>query len=238
MLGLVAILSACAGPASKSGLRSPAEINAELGLNYLQKGDYETALVKLQKSLAEDPRRAETHHYLAELYRRTGDREGARQAYERALRLAPSEAMIWRNYAVFLCEERDYRAAQRAFDRAIAGYRGLQRGAIPEQAGLCALRADDDELAERRFRAALEEDPRAANALYQLARLMLRKEDPLRARAFLERLMAIHVQDRTVLELAIEIESALGDDEAAADYRRRLAAMDGTAKGVADGTGQ
>ena len=221
---LLSLLAGCAsGPAP--GQRSPAEINAELGLNYLQKGDYETALAKLKKSLAEDSRRAETHHYLAELYRRTGDFPNAERAYEMATRLAPRDAQIWRNYAVFLCERQRYRAAQRAFDQAFVSYHGLQRSAIPEQAGLCALQAKDWILAERRFRAALKEDPKAANALYQLARLMQRKGDSLHARAFLERLLDVHGEDRTVLELAIEIESALGDDEAVADYRRRLEAL-------------
>ncbi len=221
---LVALAGCATGPVAP-GQRSPAEINAELGLNYLQKGEYETALAKLKKSLAEDPRRAETHHYLAELYRRTGDPRNAERSYRTATRLAPRDARIWRNYAVFLCKRRKYDDAQRAFDQAFMNYHGLQRSAIPEQAGLCALQAKDWALAERRFRAALDEDPRAANALYQLARLMQRKGDYLHARAFLERLMEVHEQDRTVLELAIEIETALGDHAAVADYRRRLEAM-------------
>ena len=224
---LLLSLVGCATAPSTPGQRSPAEINAELGLNYLQKGDYETALVKLKKSLAEDPRRAETHHFLAELYRRTGDFPNAERSYETATRLAPRDALIWRNYAVFLCERQAYRRAQQAFERAFVNYRGLQRSAIPEQAGLCALQARDWSLAERRFRAALKEDPKAANALYQMARLMQRKGDPLRARAFLERLMDVHGQDRPVLELAIEIEEALGDHRTAADYRRRLEALSG-----------
>ncbi len=233
---LLGLLAACASQPQNNGRLTPAEANTRLGFEYLQRGDYETALAKFRKALAANPRRADTHHYLAELYRRTGDPRRSRNEYQQALKLAPKDAMILRNYAIFLCGQGDYREAMAAFKQAARDYQGLQRAANYEQAGLCAMQAHDWSAAEESFRAALQEKATAANALYQLARLSVRKGAYLKARAFLQRLLAVHAASDKVLQLGIEIETALDNPLAVANYRRQLAVL-GKASSRANGKG-
>ena len=59
MLGMTACVS---NRAQVSNADSPAVINAKLGLGYLQQGNYDVALTKLQKALAPKPSGAQGRH--------------------------------------------------------------------------------------------------------------------------------------------------------------------------------
>jgi len=208
--------------------RNPANINAELGLSYMQSGNHDLALVKLQKALAEDPNLASAHHYLAELYRRTGNDEGAMEAYREALRLAPKDPNVHGNYAIYRCDRGDFDIAEKAFEETIALYRDRRRFGVHEQAAACAIKGHNNAVAERHLQAALKGNPKSGFALYQMARLMYQSKHYLRARGFMQRLDAIHEGSVETLELGRDIEQALGDADGVAAYRRKLSALGAT----------
>lgn len=221
------VLAACGGtPVREGDTHNPATINAELGLSYMQKGDYDLALVKLKKALKEDPDLPQAHHYLAELYRRTGNDEGAMEAYHDALRLAPRDPLVHGNYAIYRCDRGDYEAAERAFEDTIRLYRDRRRFGVHEQAAACAIKAHNNELAETHLRAALKGNPKSAFALYQMARLMYQGTHYLQARGFMQRLDALHEGSVETLELGRDIEKALGDAKGVAAYNRRLSTLE------------
>ena len=66
VLVLVLVLSGCASKQAQQSAESPAQINARLGLNYMQQGNYEIAMEKLKRALEQDPNLADAHHYIAE----------------------------------------------------------------------------------------------------------------------------------------------------------------------------
>ncbi|MBI1196148.1 MAG: type IV pilus biogenesis/stability protein PilW [Gammaproteobacteria bacterium] len=223
---LALILGACGSNPSREGdSRKPANINAELGLSYMQNGNYDLALVKLKKALEENPDLPQAHHYLAELYRRTGNDEGALEAYHDAIRLAPKDPVVHGNYAIYRCDRGDYEIAEEAFEETIDLYRDRRRFGVHEQAAACAIKAKNDALAERHLRSALEGNPKSAFALFQMARLMYRETHYLQARAFMQRLDATHQGSVETLELGRDIEQALGDAEGVESYRRKLTAL-------------
>ena len=89
-------------------------------------------------------------------------------------------------------------------------------------AGVCMANKPDNELAERYFRDAIERRPSYGEALIQLAALKYRTDDPLTARAFLQRYLASNPASPAVLALAIQIEKELGDNRAVTDYMNQL----------------
>ncbi|HEB56734.1 MAG TPA: tetratricopeptide repeat protein, partial [Gammaproteobacteria bacterium] len=69
---LISLLAACAAVpmVNQKNLKKASEINAKLGLGYMQEGHDETALHKLLKAIKQDPENADAHQYLAVLYNR------------------------------------------------------------------------------------------------------------------------------------------------------------------------
>ena len=223
---LSSILVACgASPTREGESHKPASINAELGLSYMQKGDYDLAMIKLKKALDENPDLPAAYHYLAELYRRTGNDEGAMDAYHDALRLAPKDPLVHGNYAIYRCDRGDYDAAEKAFEETIRLYPDRRRFGVHEQAAACAIKAHNDPLAERHLRTALEGNPKSAFALFHMAQLMYRDKHYLKARAFMQRVEAIHQGSLETLKLGRDIEQALGNAEGVTEYSDKISAL-------------
>lgn len=203
---------------------TPADINAKLGLNYMQQGDYDTALAKLKRALDQDPNSVAAHHYTAELYKLLNNHEMAEEHYRKALKLDPGDSAIQNNFGVFLCDRKRYEEAERHFMQAVktASYRRPDEAY--ENAGLCALRIPDPRRAETHFRRALEINPVLPNSLYQMALLSFNARHYLQARAFIQRYAVIAPATPQSLWVGFRIERALGNDGEAEQYARDLSA--------------
>lgn len=223
-LALVLALTACGSDPKlfEQGDDTPAQINAKLGLNYMQQGSYDVALEKLQRALQQNPDLPEAHHYLAELYRQLGNHELAEQHYRRALRISPDDPALQNNFGVFLCDRGRYREAEERFLRASRVPTYKRPHEAFQNAALCALREDDTERAENYFRKALDANPMMPNALYQMARLSYDSGEYLQARAFIQRYSAAARHTPQSLLLALRIERELGNDRAVQRYARQL----------------
>jgi type IV pilus assembly protein PilF len=199
-----------------------ADINAKLGLSYMQQGDYDTALEKLKRALDQDPNSVAANHYIAELYKVLNNNELAEEHYKKALRLDGNDPAIQNNYGVFLCDRKRYEEAEKHFLLAtrISSYRHPDEAY--ENAGLCALRIPDAKRAETYFRQALEINPLLPNALYQMALLNFDAQQYLPARAFLQRYEAFSPATSKTLWLGFRIERALGNGDAAGRYAQDL----------------
>jgi len=225
VLIVVALVTACGGAPKFDpgvGVDSPAEVNAKLGLNYMQHGNYDIAEAKLKRALKEDPRLGEAHHYLAELYRRTERFDEAKDHFRLALKYTPDDVNLQNNFGVFLCGQGDYREAIELFVK-VAGNREYKR---PDDAyanaGLCALRIPDEKLGEMYLRRALAINKKLPNALYHMARLSFQHQQYMKARAFIERYAGLAQSTPQSLLLGARIELALDDREAAEDYVSQL----------------
>ena len=91
-------------------------------------------------------------------------------------------------------------------------------------AGTCALGANDSEGAEVHFREALTINPRLAPALLQMSRLMFGGERYLQARGYFQRYLEVGRRTAAALWLGIQIERELGDKDAVATYALKLEA--------------
>lgn len=218
VLGLSVVLQGCVSSGGRSqNPEQAADIYADLGAEYLQKGNLELALIKLKRSLDIDDDHKAANHYIAETYKQMGNIEQADEYYLKAVTLDPDNPNLLNNYGAFLCGQGRIEESENYIIQAAntSGYRSPELAY--ENLGLCALGSNDSSKAESYFRQALKINPSLPRSLYQIALLRFEAEDYLRARAFIERLHALGYT-RPSLQLAIKIEQAQGNSEAVGRY--------------------
>lgn len=201
---------------------SAAQINMELGIAYMRRGDNETALEKLQKAVKLDPQLAEAQTSLAVLYERIGETNKAGEHYKRAAELAPKRGDVQNNYGTFLCRQGKYKEADEHFQRALDDPFYKTPEVAYTNAGACAARIPAPERAEKYFRSALQVDPEYSEALLRLSRMMYKSGRYMDARAFMERFMSTGQATAESLALGASIERELGDSKAAERYTAQL----------------
>jgi len=224
MIAAVLLVTGCTstGGPMPSDPKHAAELNARLGLAYMEQGENEQAMAKLKHALKLNPDSAPAHHYIAELYKKLGKNREAEEHYRKALSLTPSNPMLLNNYGVFLCRlGRLDEARDNFLDAAKQPFYKTPEVAY-NNAGLCALEVPDTAKAEEYFRAALHANPNMADALYEMADLKFKQQQYLSARAFLQRYMDVAPPAAPVLWLGVRVERRLGDQASAAKYAKLL----------------
>ena len=200
-----------------------ARVHTQLGQQYMEHGDLQDAMVKLNKALDFDPNYVPAHTVLAVLYERINDLPNAELHYRKAQALAPAKGDTNNNLGLFLCS-REGKAAEAMpyFQKAVADPFYQTPSLAWTNAGSCLTRSRDFAGAEVDFRKAIEIDPQNAEALYQLANVLYLQNDAFRARAFIQRFDAQGRPSAAGLKLGHDIESRLGNRDAALNYSRRL----------------
>jgi type IV pilus assembly protein PilF len=221
---MAALLAGCTSTTDTPEVsdKDAARFNVQLGMNYMQRGDLEAAREKLERAVKQDPTLPAAHAALGILYERAGDVTRAQDHLRRATRLAPDDPSLLNNYGGFLCRQGEFKEGIRHFEMAAgnAFYRSPEVALA--NAGVCARRIPDPELAENFFRRALDLNRNHAEALLQLADLSLETGRAMQARAFLQRYEAVGPITPYSLELGQRIETAAGDWRAADEYANRL----------------
>lgn len=195
-----------------------AELNLRLGIAYMQQGHYDLALTKLKKSLSYDSDSAKTHNAIAVLFEETKRPELAKEHYRKAVELDPKFGVARMNYGRLLCAGGEPEQGKEQFLALIDEAEFSARDAAYIGAGICARLASELQRAESYFREALEENPDAAAALYELAELSHLQGDNLQARAFLQRFHDKASYSPQSLRLGIVIEQALGGEDLRREY--------------------
>ena len=209
-------------PQSDPDEDSAADLNYQLGARYYRNGEYDLARDRLLLALELDPSNAMAWSALGLSYEALGNLRLAEESYSKAVRAAPRDFQIQDNYAVFLCRRGKHEEARKYFDKAINAPTNDYAERTMTNAGVCMMQKPDYDLAEGYLRGALERRPNHAEALLQMSVLFFRKEDYLRARAFLQRYLDTNPAGAPVLYHAIQIEQKLGDDSARREYTMRL----------------
>ncbi|WP_266181819.1 type IV pilus biogenesis/stability protein PilW [Dyella humicola] len=200
-----------------------ARVHTELGQQYMQNGNLQDALVKLNKALEFDPNYVPAHTVIAVLYERINDLPNAELHYRKAQSLAPGKGDTNNNLGWFLCSK-EGKAAEAVpyFQKAVADPFYQTPSLAWTNAGTCLMRGQDYAGAETDFRKALQIDPMNGETLYQLANVLYLQGDAFRARAFVQRLDALNQPTAPGLKLGHDIEARLGNRDAALNYGRRL----------------
>jgi Flp pilus assembly protein TadD len=100
LLTALFVLSAAAAPLAADA-RADAKKQVEFGITVAQRGLWREAIYRWERATQIDPKYAEALNNLAIAYEHEGDLEKARVAYEKALEIAPNNALIKQNYELF-----------------------------------------------------------------------------------------------------------------------------------------
>jgi len=224
VLFLVLFVAACASSSStkEEDNRKAAETNTSLGQAYMQREQYEVALEKLKRAVAQDKTYAPAHTLLGVLYETLGELDLAEHEYEAAVKYDPDDGDVNNNYGAFLCRIGKGKQADTYFMQAVKDPFYETPQIAYANAGNCSLERGDLDKAESFLRQSLEYDDKDAAALLPMADVSYRQGAFLRARAFLQRYEAVGILNEASLLLGYRIESALGDTESANRYRAEL----------------
>ena len=216
----IALLAGCSSQPVREGTdpQKSAELNAELGLRYMLQGKNDLALEKLERALRYDPESVTAHHYMAELYRQLDKPVKAEEHYRAALDAKPKASSVRNNFAVFLCSRGDYELAMDQFEKVLENPVYDKIAKVYENMGLCMREKGVAEGAEGYFREALQRDPKLAKSLFAMAELSFQGGEALSARGYLQRYESVARHTPESLWLGVQVERALGDQDAVASY--------------------
>jgi type IV pilus assembly protein PilF len=202
--------------------KSPGDIYAQMGSEYLRAGQPAVALRKLKRGLETDPSNPQVHAVLGRLYEQLGETALADQHYSRASSLEPQNPYYHNAWGSFLCQQQQYDKADRQFRLALENPLYDRPWAASTNAGVCAHRAGRLDEAETYLRAALAANPRIPLALRKMAEISLEKGDFAAAKAYLERYAQLAPHDAETLLIGVRAERELGNAEGASRYRDEL----------------
>ncbi|MEO9078362.1 MAG: type IV pilus biogenesis/stability protein PilW [Rhodanobacter sp.] len=202
--------------------KDAARIHTELARHYLDLGDLQSALAKLNLALKFDPSYAPAHTLIAYLYEKINRPADAEINYRKAVELEPNKGDTNNNLGQFLCSVKKYAEGETYFRKAITDPFYATPDLALTNAGLCQLLVGETAKAEVDFRDALAKNPNNAEALFQLANTLYKKNDAFRASAFLQRFDALGQPSAASLKLGHDIEIGVGNREGAENYRKRL----------------
>jgi type IV pilus assembly protein PilF len=225
LLFISLLVTACAstGPQpSQSSDSEPAQVNLQLGIGYLQNGRYDVAREKLQRALQFDPRLAEAENALGVMYEQLGDSGLSERHYQRALEIKPDYLLAKMNLGRLLCANGQIPRGQQLFLEAAADRRLEETEIAYTGAGVCAQLGGDLAQAERYYRQALEVNSFAPPPLLELARLKHDQGRNGEARDLLQRYHKRASFSPASLQLAIAIETALGNTVMRDEYAQLL----------------
>ena len=176
---------------------------------------------EFESALALDGNHAGANYAMAVLSWSTSQPREAESFFKKAMSASPDEAGIRRDYGRFLCSEGRNEEGMRQLEKVLAIPTHPDEAMAQAAAGVCVVESDPDR-AEGFFRAALKAEPTLGAALYNMAVIQYDRGEYLSARAFLERYFASNRETPESLLYAARVETALGDQAVAEDYRMRL----------------
>lgn len=226
---MLSLLTACAGGGvDKSDIQVQdagdklAETNVELGIGYMRKGQFEYALNKLRKALEIDSELPRAHFALALLYEQLKRDDLVEKHYLNAIRYGRSYAEAHNAYAVFLCSRNRMKEAEEHFQKAVANPLYQTPDMARVNAAVCAVKDNELKSAEKYLRTVLQRDAKNPSALFHMASLSRKSGRNLQARGYYQRFLEVSEQSAASLWLGIQIETALGDKNAADSYALAL----------------
>lgn len=197
-------------------------INARLAMEYLKRGQLQVAQEKIEKALAQNPKDANVQLSAGLVYERLRDKKLAEKHFRQAVRVAPDSPEAQNALGAYFCRNDQQSKGEEMFVKAANNPLYRTPFVAYTNAGVCARSAGKLEQAERYLRQALASQVDYPETYAQLAGVLHQRGDDLHARAFVERFLAIAPATPEMLLLGHNIEVAMKDESAAAEFRKRL----------------
>jgi type IV pilus assembly protein PilF len=199
-----------------------AEAHVELGMNYLRKGQFETAESEFDTAITIYPKSDTAYHGKALLSSQIGDNAEATKFFARAVSLNPGNFKAANDNGIHLCQQNQIAKGIKQLKRVEADVTNDQVLATQLGLGVCNFRDKQYEKAETYFRLVLIQSPSLPQALLPMAEIYFERKDYLHSRGFLERFFGSGSISERSLYLATMVEIELNDELRANQYRREL----------------
>jgi len=216
----VLILTGCSSTTELAGVDSKkaSAANAELGVAYLSRGNYEVAMNKLKKALSYDDDNADAHHYIAELYRRLEQNDLANEHFKEAIDLNEEDSSVKNNYGIFLCGIEKYKEGLALFNQVLLDPLYSDKGKAYENMGLCTQKQGNLKKSEQYFISALKFNANLPGALLGMAQLAFDQGKIDTASTYLNRHNKISRHSPQSLWLGVLIERKKGRSGRSGSY--------------------
>ncbi len=191
-----------------------ARVRLDLAQAYFERGQFDTTLEEIRLVLVAKPDFGEAYALRGLVYAALGDNGPAEDNLRRALELSPQDGVTMNSYGWFLCQRERYAEAEAMFQKALLQpqYRDARR--TQHARGVCLSRAGRWPEAEGALMRAYELDPGNPDVGFNLAEVLLQRQEYGRARFYIGRVNATEgAVNAQTLWLAARIAHRLGDGE-------------------------
>lgn len=200
-----------------------ARIRLELASAYFAQGQTQTALEEVKRVLAIEPDNASALNLRGLIYASLGETALADEQFRRSLSLRGDDPDTLHNHGWFLCRQGRFAEARQRFEAALAQPRYREHARTLLAQGVCEAAAGDLAAAERLLLRSYELDAGNPVTAFNLAEVLLRRNDLERARFYVQRVnqMPEWVNAQT-LWLAARIERRRGNVAGAEEWGQQL----------------
>ena len=188
-------------------------LNTQLGAGYIANGRYDRALSKLEKALSLDSDNALAHNYLGVLYGHLERPKLAYKEFDRSMRLSPNNSVLLNNYAIFLCDQREFDAAIKKFKKVVSNPLYHNRSGAYQSAGDCSFKSNNYPLAEEFYRSSLRISPKMSLSLLGLSKINYKQQTYPLAWNYYQRFDEVSIQNADSLWLGLNIIKNLNEQD-------------------------
>ncbi len=199
-----------------------ANVYLQLGVRYLSLNNLPAAKENLELALQSDSDSIPAHIALAFLYEKLNKYDEARSQYELALSLDPENLSLQNNFGRFLCDRREFDRGMALLTQASSNLLNENPWLALTNAGRCQMAMGNKQKAESYFDKALEINTGYAPALQEMQKISYQNGNYKAAREYFERYLTVAEQSPETLWLAIQTESALGNEMLVKEYTEQL----------------
>ncbi len=210
------------GSLGTTAKKGSGDVYVRLAVVYMQQGQLGVALQNIKKGVAADPNNGEAHNVMAIIYNRLGESGLADKHFKQSKRLQPRNPYTLNAYGSFLCGQKRFKEAEEQFKLALKNPLYRTPEVALANAGICARRAKDLDMAEAYLRRALQHNGNFSVALFNMARVSYATGELEASRDFLKRYHKVAKFTSQSLWLAIQVERKLGNKNAVASYSMQL----------------
>lgn len=212
-------------PVTDSGgadARRRAEVHTMLAAEYYSRGNYAVAIAETRLAIKDDPTYFYAYNMQGLVLMELREDGPAREAFVKALQLAPNNPDVLNNYGWFLCLRNESQRGLEMMRRASTD----TLYATPEKAwfsiGLCLRKTGRVAEAEDALRRAILIRPDMIGALYNLAQVSYERGNYRDAENYLNRFTRLATPNIESLVLGVKVARANSDRAAEESYMQQL----------------
>jgi type IV pilus assembly protein PilF len=202
--------------------RRRAEVHTALAGEYYSRGNYSVALASTREAIKNDPNYYAAHNMQGLVFMELREDGPAREAFGRALSLAPNNPEVLNNYGWFLCLRNEGPRGMEMMRKAASD----TLYATPEKAwfsiGLCHRLAGNPAAAEESLRRAILIRPDMIGALYNLAQVTYERGNYKDSENYLTRYTRLATPSLEALVLGVKVARANNDRASEQSFLQQL----------------